>query len=684
MIEVRQMVAIGRGVRLLSWIAILLLLVSCASGPKVKQEVIPETSVEPEMRIPDSWKLRSAWLQYQAGRQAANNGDWPEAVFFYDLALSEFLVEKADSAFSMDSLYFIKMPHYIVQAMEEAFPKLSRNSREAGVAFVYDHLEDWQEEDEDYAKPDTAELVEIRSFLDTLDLSRFSLPMEINERVLQELHFLSTRVRSFTESSLGRMAAYEEMVLSKLRAKGMPDDLRFLALVESGYKPRAFSRAKAGGIWQFIPGTASRYGLKIDFWVDERRDPESATDAALRYLSDLYREFGDWNLAMAAYNCGEGRIRRQLRERGKVSYWEMNLPRETMHYVPRILAAAIIGHFPHKYGFNPVPQTLMESDTVRVTEFLPLDMAADALGISLATLRELNIELTGSSTPPGASGYALRIPAGTRDRFLAAYAKMDRSRFVRNQQHRVRSGETLGAIARQYGVSVAQLKSANGLSRSLLRVGQVLVVPNPGRGSSRQVSTQVPAQTPSALSGPPSGGSLTYTVRSGDNLFSIARKYGVSVSDLQSWNRLEGTSLRVGQNLRVRMPTANSTAPSASAAPPVARSGRTGEYIVQAGENPYSISRKLGVRLDDLLAWNELNRESRLQVGQRLIIRTALNSDRNPVRTGNTSAGIYVVRQGDSLWDIARRHGFTLQQLQEWNDLPDTRILPGQQLRLAP
>ena len=239
-------------------------------------------------------------------------------------------------------------------------------------------------------------------------------------------------------------------------------DGRNNALVESGYKIKAYSRAKAAGLWQFIPATGKRYGLYQDFWIDMRRNPELSTIAAMRYLRRLYEEFGDWLMAMAAYNCGEGCVRRRIREVKEdslwdstqtVTYWDLKLPKETMHYVPRILAAMTIGHYPEHYGMNVEKRELPPFDTVTVVEFMPLDDVAKAAGVDTKTIQELNLELNRWCTPPKEIGYVVRIPEGTRDSFLVAYEKMDKKSWSRWQYHKVKSGENLGKISRQYRFS---------------------------------------------------------------------------------------------------------------------------------------------------------------------------------------------------------------------------------------
>lgn len=691
---------------------------------------------------------RASWLQYQSGLQALENNDWLEAQYYFDLAMDELVSEIGDSLVVTDSVYFRTMPSRILMALEITYPHLSElGSVDSALAMANDM--DLLEEIDD-TPIDSGELRELVSFLDTLDLSRFSIPVALNERVMQEIHFLTRSARGFTEGSLSRKTAFEEMIRAKLRARNMPEDLMYLSLVESGFKIKAYSKAKASGLWQFIPATGKRYGLDVDFWVDMRRDPELATEAAMDYLSMLYKDFGDWHLAMAAYNCGEGRIRRLVREAGSdsVSYWDLKLPRETMHYVPRILAAMIIGHFPEHYGFKVESQTRMPFDTVTVDECLPLENAAQAVGVGVNTIRDLNLELNRWCTPPNKKNYKLRIPEGTREQFLTAYAEMDRSKFARWQQYKVRSGDNLARVARKFGLRSDDLRQANSLKGNRLKVGQVLVIPMPA-GAMPSSQTFTEAAEPSTA-----GRSKVYTVRKGDNLGSIARKYGLSIKDLKDWNGLQDSRIRNGQRLALQEPSIKEeivtrkktkSGVESSGETYTVRSGdsyysisnamgidqealmelndaddsklqlgrvlklpngavkvaeanvrkqenlatdaKAASYEVRDGDNLYSISRRLGVSLSDLQKWNNLGASTDIHPGQKLLLKDGGNGKSSAAKaTGskNRAPAFYVVRNGDNLWDIARRHSVSVQQISDWNNLGKKKLQPGMRIQVGP
>lgn len=584
---------------------------------------------------------RESWQQYQFALQAMEDGDWLVARHHLDLSLKKLVGERYDPVYSeqarpQDSLYRRDMPQKIIAALDEVYAGILQMGEDASAFIRYDFEEEGLE-NLDEPPLDSAERVEIESFLDTLNRAEFTLPVEFNERVMQEIQYMSTRARSFTEASLSRKTAFEEMIYAKIDSMGMPKDLIYLALVESGYKIKAYSRAKAAGLWQFIPATGKRYGLYQDFWLDMRRNPELSTTAALRYLKRLYGEFGDWLLAMAAYNCGEGCVRKRIRDVKAdtlrdtslaVTYWELELPKETMHYVPRILAAMTIGHYPAHYGMNPEKRDRAPFDTVTVVEFMPLDKVAEAVGVDTKEIQDLNLELNRWCTPPKESGYVLRIPANSRETFLAAYEKMDKRKFSRWQYHKVKSGENLGKIGRQYGVSVKDLQSANHLKGTRIRRGQTLVIPLPARASGKasENSGKISKQPAAAVK----GGRRTYKVRAGDNLSSIGRAFGVSVANLKEWNNLlDAGKIKVGDVLVVSAPGKE------NAAKPSDSRKKTGDgkatpvdgfisYTVQSGEALWDISRKFGVTIEEIVEWNH-KKTTKVKSGEVLKIKKANN-----------------------------------------------------------
>jgi membrane-bound lytic murein transglycosylase D len=383
----------------------------------------------------------------------------------------------------------------------------------------------------------------------------WDLPVTRNERVDFWIDFLTGRNKERTHLWLERKGRYGPMIRERLRERGMPEDLIYLALIESGFSTRAYSRAHAVGIWQFIAETGRRYGLEVSAHVDERRDPDKATDAALDYLEELYRRFGSWYLAAAAYNSGENRVERILRQRAGGArgdddlYWRIapHLPRETRDYVPLMLAAGHIGKEPEKYGFTGLNyQEPLAYERVHVPGGTALRAVARAAGVEQGSIDDLNPHLLNGMTPPGRA-WDVRIPVGRTQTFAANFPRIAEEERRATVHHTVRRGETLSHIAVRYGVTVGGLQAANGQIRpNRLQVGQRLTIPQGGR------ATQ---QVASASSSRSSTQWRTHQVRRGDTLWGIARRHGVTVQQLRSWNNLGRNQSRIlpGQRLRVRV-----------------------------------------------------------------------------------------------------------------------------------
>jgi len=376
-----------------------------------------------------------------------------------------------------------------------------------------------------------------------------SIPLVENQWVAREIKSFQTVERRGFEDSYRRSGQYMDMILAELRKEGLPEQLAWIPVIESAFKPRALSRARALGMWQFVRSTGYRYGLKQDKYVDERMDPAKSTRAAIQYMMELHDMFGDWTTAIAAYNCGEGQVQRVIRAQ-KVDYfdsfWDIfaNLPFETARHVPRFIATLLIVGDPAKYGFQlPTPDPPVRFDTVRVNAAVKLATLSQNLGLDQAVLVALNSELRHDSTPN--YPYDLRVPAGYGDECLACIASLPQyiPPDVVTDRHTVRSGDTLGAIARRYRTSVDAIKRLNGLRSNLIRVGQVLRVPSRGGVEAP------PAAAPAAKSGE----TVSYTVRNGDNLFQIAKNHRTTVEAIKAANSLSSDILFVGQKLVIQV-----------------------------------------------------------------------------------------------------------------------------------
>jgi membrane-bound lytic murein transglycosylase D len=379
--------------------------------------------------------------------------------------------------------------------------------------------------------------------------ARYEIPLETNEAVERWIEFFSVKAHDRFATYLTRSGRYEDMIRSRLREAGLPEDLLYLAMIESGMNPNAYSRAHAVGMWQFIRGTGRLYDLQIDYWLDERRDPFKSTDAAIAHLGDLYEEFGSWYLAAAAYNAGRGRVSRGIQRTGSTDFWDLAdarvLRRETRNYVPKLIAAATIARNPGKYGFDDVvPEKHLTFESVEVPDATSFDVLADAAGVSEDEIRLLNPQYPRRVTPPNQTA-EVRVPVGRTEVFVANYAKVPPSERVTWLEHRVQRGETLGHIAQRYGSSVTAIRAANNyVNPKRLQIGQRLIIPRSGAPT-----TRVASAAPAAAGG---NGPLTVTVHRGDSLWAISRRYSVSTSQLMQLNGLNSSVIHPGDRITVR------------------------------------------------------------------------------------------------------------------------------------
>ena len=399
--------------------------------------------------------------------------------------------------------------------------------------------------------------------------AKYDIPVELNDAVVAYIRFFQTDAREHFSKWLGRSTRYIPMMRQVLERERLPLDTVYLAMIESGFSAYAYSFAKAAGPWQFVVGTSKRYGLLTDFWVDERRDPYKATIAATRYLKELRDRFkGNWYLAWAAYNAGEGRISRAIRNERTTDFWRMmgkgrTLRAETKHYVPKLIAAALIAKHPERFGFRVDYEEPREVEDVRVPDATDLHVLANAAGISFEEFRDLNPELRRFCTPPG--GWTIKLPHGNKETFLAAYQKLDANDRLSFTEHKVEKGEPLGKIARAYGVSEAAILRTNGIkSYRQIKPGRMLVIPMAGSSRGMLAGSQIERyrsqgravalttdRTPGATRPP---GTL-YTVRPGDTLWKIAARFSTTVAKLRKLNGFTGRSsrsLQVGQTIAVR------------------------------------------------------------------------------------------------------------------------------------
>ncbi len=418
------------------------------------------------------------------------------------------------------------------------------------------------------------------------------------------------RRRLTLDSALRRGERYLPMIREIFREEGVPEDLAYLALVESHFHQDARSPAAALGLWQFIESTGRACGLRIDWWVDERLDPEASTRAAALHLKELYARFQDWELALAAYNAGPNGLERAIRRGAGSDFWELAegrvLRAETRRYVPKFYAALHLARSAEVgAGEELDPVEPLRYDTVRIDSPVDLRTAARAAGVPVARLRELNPALRRGCTPPSAEPFALRVPEGTGGAVGEALAKMPPSQRLDFVRYRLKPGDTLWGISRRYGAPVAAIMELNALRDARrLRPGHELVLPVPSGRNGTAAAARAP-------SGPARAEPGVHVVAAGETVWSIARRHGVAVRDVLQWNRLGSSAVvRPGDRLRVKGPRAAPREPPAG----------SDVHVVSRGESLWAIARRYGLSLEELLERSGLSASSVLRPGDRIVV----------------------------------------------------------------
>jgi peptidoglycan lytic transglycosylase D len=419
-----------------------------------------------------------------------------------------------------------------------------------------------------FPRPDTKASTEEAVKAD-LAATEHDVPIPQNTKVLAAVELLSGRLHDYVQESLARGSKYLPMIQNVFRAEGLPLDLAYIPVIESGFKTNALSKASAKGPWQFMKPTAQDHGLKTDWYIDERSDPEKATVAAAKYLKTLHRMFdGDWHLVLAAYNGGLGRLQRAMRSSGADDFWSLaessrHLPRETREYVPLILAAIIVAKNPAQYGFEYIPAEVIAYEKVPVPRAVDLRRVAEWTGTTIDEIQSLNPELRRWTTPVKYPDYEVKVPVGTADKLAARLASTPTSDLGALNWYTVKSGETLTTVARKLRVARVDLAEANHLSvRSRIRPGQDLIIPRaPATLMAARADRPAPSTIASrAISGPATVATVqraaenrpvTYRVKRGDTLSSIARLFDTTVARLRSLNRLRTNHIAVGDRLTV-------------------------------------------------------------------------------------------------------------------------------------
>ncbi len=534
------------------------------------------------------------------------------------------------------------------------------------------------------------------------------VPLELNRQVLLNIDYFLNDARSFMTKGLSRGSKYIPMMKAIFRQKGLPEDLVYMALIESGFKTDAVSHASAVGPWQFISATGRHFGLTINEWLDERRDPVKSTYAAADYLTSLHDIFNSWPLAIAAYNSGEGKILRGMKSYGATNFWDMSevsghLAAETKLYVPSFLAATFIAKDPAAYGLEIEMLPPDQWEEVVVPEPITLKEAATYAGQDFSRLKELNPQLRKEAIPPKETDFVLRLPVGSSKKFAEGYEKAGKKGQVTAQSiapglvqtvmespletstqtapvadqntprlvsfsHKVQSGDTLESIAKLYGVSQETITTSNQLG-SRIKPGQVLTIPSNLPLTAQGETPARPLMVVETKAAPKAAN--THVVAAGENLGVIAQKYNMSVRELADINNIKGVTIQVGQKLKVYDPRGK----SAVGAP----STRATVHVVKSGESLGLIAQKYGLSVKELMALNGL-KDTNIKIGQKLKVAKEAARPRSSVPA---QATVHVVKSGESLGLIAQKYGFSVKDLMALNGLKDTNIKIGQKLKVT-
>ncbi len=397
-------------------------------------------------------------------------------------------------------------------------------------------------------KPPTEDLAQLDESDELAEEKPYHIPMILNDSVENHLEYFKTRGREVFQRWLDRSARYIPVMKEIFKEKNLPEDLVYVAMIESGFNPYAVSWAKAVGPWQFMPATGKLYGLRIDWWIDERKDPIKSTQAAAEHLKDLHNLFGSWPLALASYNAGAGKVQRAVLRTRSEDFWDLKASRyirkETKNYVPKYMAATIIAKNPEAYGFTLANFEPFKFDEVLIEESTDLRLIARCAECTYEEIKELNPELRRWVTPPHFDKYVLRIPSGKKEAFLANFAAVPPEQKIKWERHEVRKGETLAGLSKQYNTTPDAIRDINGLKKNRITPGKHLLIPMDVNAKAQDASFLSPEQTSRMQE-------ILYRVRRGETLVKIARKHNVSVTDIKEWNKGIGHTLRAGQKIKL-------------------------------------------------------------------------------------------------------------------------------------
>jgi membrane-bound lytic murein transglycosylase D len=514
----------------------------------------------------------------------------------------------------------------------------------------------------------------------------------VRRRTRREIEWFQ-RNQEYLDRMAERARFYLPYIVREVEKRGLPSELALLPVVESAFQPFAYSSAGAAGIWQFMPGTGRVFGLKQNWWYDGRRDIVESTDAALSYLQRLSADFsGDWLLAIAAYNWGEGNVQRAIRRNrraGKATdFWSIRLPRETRGYVPRLLALAAIVEDPQQFGLSfPVIDDDPYFAVVNVDSQIDLAHAAELADLSLEEIYLLNPGFNRWATDPDGP-HRLLLPQERVEKFEQGLAKMLPEHRVAYRRHQIQNGESLLVIAQRYRTSIRTIQTINGINGTRIRAGDSLMVPVASRAfEDYKLSDDIRRALARANRAPSDGIKVRYRVRNGDSLWTIARRHNVRVRDLTRWNGISSRSvIRPGQRLVIWKRKPYGANVTAAALPRKDDSSQRADsaYVVTRGDTLSHIAKWHRTSVDKLASLNDLEPGQVLYPGQKIRLpgtqKVSISAAEKDVPKRKIQ---YTVRSGDSLWLIGRRFNVSVTRLRQWNNLPRRALLqPGQKLDL--
>ena len=695
-----------------------------AKNPQDSTVAAPDSTDEGDERV-IALRLESARQHYLSALQAQTIGDSLLSVDEFEQAIG-ILNEISYYPDIENSQEYNELSRSVVEDYEKYIASIDEVGPESSIFALREKLN---------LDIEQIDLSKIK--IPNIKIPETTIPLQMNDLVEKNILFFMDKGRDHFERWLFLSGKYFPTISRIFKEEGVPEEMMYLSMMESGLNPSARSWAKAVGLWQFMKGTGRLYGLRGNYWYDERRDFEKATRAAARYLKDLHEEYDDWQLAIAGYNSGGGRINRGIRRSRSNDFWAMRryLPRETRNYVPQYIAVSLMSMNPEAYGFKGIQRAdSLAYEFVTVDDCVDLDVLAECAGTTAETLRELNPELIQWCTPPNYRGYKLRIPIGSSEVFRKKYTGIPDNQKRQWAEHKIRRGDTPGGIAKKYGIATSVLLEVNKLNkRSRLRIGNYLVIPVSTKrllaANTRPVieqQIQEPAPRPKKLAPrihrrqtvvPAGRDKVAYVVKKGDTLVHIAEWFDVRASDLRNWNNIPyGRSLQIGVTITVWVPSerleqykniavmnfekknalkmpASVKQASIKVEETVDERNHWVQHKVRRGESLEKIAKGYNVAIADLKSWNKIRR-SRINAGQILEVYIASSgvTSTEPALVRSQakvkSPGIaqktitHKIKKGETLEKIAGMYNVSIADLKKWNRLTSSKVLVGKKLRI--